>query len=970
MGTDEKVANGYLAKGLVGKIPRFRNAIHHESTGVLDNARKQPDIIVEVPGLHPIVIETEFAPRTGEEDALARIDELSASTGKPVLTAIAVQLPPSLKQAPVHALPDAVETADYGVAVVQKGSGGGVERWPEETGDVWNTDLNGLGRAIEACSVAPHQIEQCGSVMETSIKQAANILLQFPEVARKLEGVLHQEAGEQTCRMAAAMILNAMLFHNAVAKHHAVKGVAELPDAASAQYALGQEWKRILSEINFWPIFAVARECLMVIPDAEEVLQRLRQAERKLSSKLGLQTTHHIAGQSFQRLIADRHFLKTYYTRPEGAALLADLALDRLGAKTAEEWAKVEVADPACGTGTLLASAYDRVRFEIGAKGEDPDDRHHELLGKRFAGMDIMPAAVQLAVSQLASTSPAAKFKETRIWRMRYGVEGGKTHIGSLGLMDPNAQEAMDLGEDGTDETAQRLRGEGRESAEKHPGHEALRHNSVDVLLMNPPFTRSTNHEAEARGVPRPAFAAFGTTKAEQERMAKRLADLYRRPSHVRAMGPPCGHGNVGLASYFLDLATQKLKVGGVLACVLPLSFIQGKDWANARRHVERWYKDVCLVSIADATSSGRAFSADTHMAETLLVATRSADRGERKEEALFVNLRRRPAHRLEAIATAQAVRRARKEDAKHGSLNAGALALGNLVKHPLQAGGSPMAVREMEVARFCDELERGEFRLPRMHAAGMLPMTTMGKLGQRGAYHLDLTGNWSRGPWQWEAHRPHCTYPALVAHAAKRERQFVVAPDKCGRIKNEKGAEAKAHEQWDTHAGRLHFNLDFRLNSQSLAACMTQEPSIGGRAWPNYNPKDDGHLWPMLLWWNSTFGLAMFWWRANRQQLGRACIGVATIPDLPVPDWRRMGKAELDNWRAAGEAMQQRMAEGKPPGFQPAHLCADDGMRRETDLLVMKLLGLQGSDEQRDPFAAQWAGEPSVHGGKRREPS
>ena len=113
-----------------------------------------------------------------------------------------------------------------------------------------------------------------------------------------------------------------------------------------------------------------------------------------------------------------------------------------------------------------------------------------------------------------------------------------------------------------------------------------------------------------------------------------------------------------------------------------------------------------------------------------------------------------------------------------------------------------------------------------------------------------------------------------------------------------------------------------------------------------------------------------MFWWRANRQQRGRARVGVATIPDLPVPDWRKLRKAELDGWRAAGEAMQQRMAEGKAPEFMPAHLCADDDMRREADLLVMNLLGLKGNEEQRDLFAAQWSGEPSVHGGKRPEPS
>ena len=42
---------------------------------------------------------------------------------------------------------------------------------------------------------------------------------------------------------------------------------------------------------------------------------------------LGVSQSHDLSGTVFQRLIADRKFLATFYTRPESAALLAHLAI-------------------------------------------------------------------------------------------------------------------------------------------------------------------------------------------------------------------------------------------------------------------------------------------------------------------------------------------------------------------------------------------------------------------------------------------------------------------------------------------------------------------------------------------------------------------------------------------------------------------------------------------------------------------
>ena len=99
------------------------------------------------------------------------------------------------------------------------------------------------------------------------------------------------------------------------------------------------------------------------------------------------------------------------------------------------------------------------------------------------------------------------------------------------------------------------------------------------------------------------------------------------------------------------------------------------------------------------------------------------------------------------------------------------------------------------------------------------------------GKVHRDISGE-NRGPFDVVPVQGVPSYPLLWAHVASRERRLVVSPDSQGEIRP--GLREKAEAVWAT-ATRLHFNLDFRLNSQSLAACLTPKPTLGGRAWPNF---------------------------------------------------------------------------------------------------------------------------------------
>ena len=81
-----------------------------------------------------------------------------------------------------------------------------------------------------------------------------------------------------------------------------------------------------------------------------------------------------------------------------------------------------------------------------------------------------------------------------------------------------------------------------------------------------------------------------------------------------------CYHGNAGIASAFAALGHRKIKPGGILALVLPLSVANGLSWQGLREMLSSEYTDVTVLSIA-ANGREMSFSSDTGMAECLVVA-------------------------------------------------------------------------------------------------------------------------------------------------------------------------------------------------------------------------------------------------------------------------------------------------------------------------------------------------------------
>ena len=152
----------------------------------------------------------------------------------------------------------------------------------------------------------------------------------------------------------------------------------------------------------------------------------------------------------FQRLIADRKFLATYYTRPEAAALLAALALPVGKPPGSADWgdgetlASTQIGDFACGTGTLLSAAYQRMSLLHELHGGDPRKLHGPMMRHGLVGLDVLNISVHLTAAMLAGSHPDTPFDGECLLAMPYGKQSdGNIAVGSLDLLAEHVHQSL-----------------------------------------------------------------------------------------------------------------------------------------------------------------------------------------------------------------------------------------------------------------------------------------------------------------------------------------------------------------------------------------------------------------------------------------------------------------------------------------------------------------------------------------------
>jgi len=985
MATTEHTINDALAEVLTEtrSLWRFKGVVRSENIDVLKSSGKRPDILITEPNVSPVILETEILPAISvESDARQRLGEHLTPSGRRILSSLAVRLPVILRDFSGQLLKNEILNAsDFEMALYTGESPESYTRWPRNGWVRGNaTDLSIL---IQSASVPPAVVEEAANKLVDGVSEAAALLndmaIAHPGAIKKICEELRQQDGEQTRRMATTILANALVFHESLARGdgdlYYVRTLDELRGKRSgaSKNKMLEDWKRIL-KVNYWPIFDIARRILEVIPTdtASPLLDRLVTTAGELVAN-HMMRSHDLTGAVFQRLIADRKFLAAYYTNPASAALVVGLAIDADKTPGNGSWSKdkdvtaLRIADFACGTGTLLSAAYRRISQLHEASGGDAEMIHPEMMATALVGCDVLPAASHLTASMLAGAHPTIKYNRSSIMTVGYGPrERGGVALGSLDLLDP--QRAFDI----IAITAKAVEGMGENEKDTWS---TLPHASFDLVIMNPPFTKDTSNEGEKIGVRNPTFAAFSSSAEEQREMAKAAKRLLQGTS---------AHGNAGEASAFLVLADRKLKDNGALAMVMPLSLISGEAWESSRQLLRKSYGELVLVSIAGSRDDELSFSADTGMGECLVIGRKANKNNTR---ATFVVLNERPSSTMTGSSAAVQIHKLKEgklrklEDGPVGGslFHFGDDVIGYAIDAPLPEKGpwNLARIKDGALAQVAYQMaECGLIWLPSMTKNDTIPVSisTVSEIAKVGPVHWDINGNNSsggiRGPFVVEPLKTKSapTYPVLWSHDADRERCMEFEADSEGILRQGKDstedeyARDKADRIWAI-SSHCHFNRDFRFNSQSTAMQFTSGNTIGGHAWPSINLANAEHEKALVLWANSTFGILLHWWHANKQQAGRGRIGVSALTSMPVLDVTKFSKEALSRAVVIFDDMKHQE-------LRPVNEITQDSVRQEIDMrLATEVLGfppeLLAPDGPLALLRQKLALEPSITGSK-----
>ena len=954
MGQHESTLNVVIGRALDRKSGR--RAVYVEENGIISRGR--PDILVHEAGRLPVIIETEFAPGRGvERDACKRIG-VRTRLGDAVRTCISVVVSRNVRDKSLDGMRRhlcrandmryAVFSLDrYGrhAAKSQHPSpdnegGGDVLRYPDGGG--WlEGSLADIMLTLQTVSVPASNIEKCVSKLhQSSTAIGEKIALLGEHKRRELAALLNQPASPQTWQMAALMLSNAMVFYDEiVSTRHGVRlrSIDQLrdDDGVITTETLKTAWRKVLG-INYHPIFKIALELLkpINIRITREIIDVLVDATDFIKSH-NLSHSSDLYGLVLQRMISDRERLATYYTLPESAEMMASIVLPPVGDpawRDKKSILSLRVADLACGTGMLLATTYRQIIARYGAGGGRGSAVHEGFMRDCISGLDVLPLAAHMTVSSLAGVYPDVIIRDTNIHHMpigRWGPGRSEYRLGSLDLIDDSDSTLF--------ESSRQVTGSG----EKGRTHHGIADGSLDLIVMNPPFTKSGKRKKgeDGRWDAVAPFAAFDATGGEQEAMGR----LARKK-----FAGTCAHGHAGLGSYFVAVCDKKLKPGGTMALILLATIASGESWSKVRALLRDKY-DTTVLSMANEHMGRRdgAFSSDTDVLEVMLVARKRRD-GDIPASPVFVTLRNRPLTPVEGAHVGESIRRLegiKAIEEGHGAtpLMTGRRRVGHAATMDVEDAWPLVNVREPALLGAAYALRR--------HGPDML--TTLGRLCEFGPDSQLLIGAAQKGPFairDLDQNGGLPEYHALWNNDHETQRTMTLVPDKAMDVKKN-ASDAHVRKMWAT-ASHVHVNLDPNYTSQSLLASFVNDKTAGGRAWPALLIDDARIGKAFVMWHNSTLGILSYWMVAGRQQLGRGMTKRSGAARIVVPNLAAADMAERTNRLAAAF---DRLSDAV---LSPISDMAGDAVRHRIDRAVASSLGMGIADGEGNDGGGTGGGE------------
>lgn len=180
-----------------------------------------------------------------------------------------------------------------------------------------------------------------------------------------------------------------------------------------------------------------------------------------------------------------------------------------------------------------------------------------------------------------------------------------------------------------------------------------LESESFDIVIMNPPFTRSAKPNVKF------GFAEEKVKKLMSKKLSEISRDTYVKLNNGEEINLK-GIGQAGLGAYFVFVADKLLKFGGRLGLVIPRALLSGVSWEKVRRLLYWNYEIEYIISNSDPGDKslgieGWNWSENTNLGEVLIIA-RKTNIPMNKKKTMHVNLWNKPSNSIESILISQQI--------------------------------------------------------------------------------------------------------------------------------------------------------------------------------------------------------------------------------------------------------------------------------------------------------------------------
>jgi len=387
-----------------------------------------------------------------------------------------------------------------------------------------------------------------------------------------------ETAKRQVLNLASFLFFNQLLFYYIYTKKARASNLPELEEIKEINDIKFYFSK--ITEIDYQAIYKV--NLINHLPNKKDVIGVINDILKAIKLLRAEHITHDLAGRFFHDLIPFevRKVLAAFYTHPNAADLLANLAIDK--------WDET-VMDPACGSGTLLVASYNRKRelYEKLYGFTKTKEMHKKFIENDLTGIDLMPFAAHISAINLTMQNIEEQTNTLRIATMdslelAEILKSSSFRKGGIKLSPYTTQIQRTLEEV---EFARVKRIKGSVSAEGRGSEFYLK--PVDVVIMNPPFS-------------------------DREKLPKEMRDKINKNELSRI----CGN-QVNLWGYFLALSYLLLAPNGVLASVIPINIARGK----ATEKIRQFMLEKFTIKYIIKTTEDNAFSEGASFQDILFIA-------------------------------------------------------------------------------------------------------------------------------------------------------------------------------------------------------------------------------------------------------------------------------------------------------------------------------------------------------------